>query len=97
KKDQAEKERINLAALKDAATAEVQRLKDVEADRLKDESVRTALIAEQARRKRELGAKKLLSAPPPTIPVPVDPANPLADAAGSIGGDSSDDAPPTGV
>ena len=98
KKDQAEKERINLAALKDAATAEVRRLKDVEADRLKDEAVRTALIAEQARRKRELVAKKLVSAPPPTTPVPVDPTNPLAgDGAVPIGGDSSDDAPPTGV
>ena len=97
KKDQAEKERINLAALKDAATSEVQRLKDVEADRLKDEAVRTALIAEQARRKRELDAKKLLSAPPPTTPTPVDPTDALAGAAVPIGGDSSDDAPPTGV
>jgi peptidoglycan LD-endopeptidase LytH len=97
KKDQAEKERINLAALKDAATSEVQRLKDVEADRLKDEAVRTALIAEQARRKRELDAKKLLSAPPPTIPTPVDPTDPLADGAVPVGGDSSDDAPPTGL
>ena len=50
KKDQAEKERVNLASLKDAASAEVQRLKDVEADRLKDEAVRTALIAEFAER-----------------------------------------------
>ena len=97
KKDQAEKERINLAALKDAASAEVQRLKDVEADRLTDEGVRTALIAEQARRKRELDAKKLVSAPPPTTPVPVDPTDPLAGGAVPIGGDSSDDAPPTGV
>ena len=98
KKDQAEKERINLAALKDAATAEVQRLKDVEADRLKDEGVRTALIAEQARRKREVDAKKLLNAPPPTTPVPVDVTDPLAgNAAVPIGGDSSDDAPATGV
>ena len=46
RRTQAEKERANLASLKDAASAEVQRLKDVEADRLKDEAVRTALIAE---------------------------------------------------
>ena len=98
KKDQAEKERVNLAALKDAASAEVVRLKAVEADRLKDESVRTALIAEQARRKRELDRKKLLSAPPPTIPTPVDPLNPVAGATPVAAlGASSDDAAPTGV
>ena len=98
KKDQAEKERVNLALLKDAASAEVQRLKDVEADRLKDESVRTALIAEQARRKRELDRKKLLSAPPPTTPAPIDSTNPVAGATPVAAlGSSSDDAPPTGV
>ena len=67
KKARAEQERSNLAALKDAATAEVQRLKDVEADRLKDDAVRVALIAEQARRKRDADRKRLLSAPPPTV------------------------------
>ncbi len=41
-------------------------MKDVEADRLKDEAVRTALIAEQARRKRETDRKRLLNAPTPT-------------------------------
>ena len=102
KKAQAEQERTNLASLKDAATAEVQRLKDVEADRLKDEAVRTALIAEQARRKREADAKKLLSAPTATTPVQVDltggdPA--AADAAvDDNGGDSGGDSgAPTGV
>jgi peptidoglycan LD-endopeptidase LytH len=89
KKDQAEKERVNLALLKDAASAEVKRLKDVEADRLKDEAVRTALIAEFAARKRELERKKLLSAPPATTPTPVDPVA----GASSIGGDSGDDDP----
>ena len=98
KKDQAEKERVNLALLKDAATAEVQRLKDVEADRLKDEAVRTALIAEQARRKRELDRKQLLSAPPPTTPTPIDSVDPVAGAIPVAAlGTSSDDAPPTGV
>ncbi len=101
KKGQAEKERVNLASLKDAASAEVQRLKDVEADRLKDESVRTALIAEQARRKRETDRKKLLNAPTPTIPTPVDS---VPDASGKNaapaddnGGDSGDAVAPTGV
>lgn len=97
KKDQAEQERVNLAALKDAATAEVQRLKDVEADRLKDEAVRTALIAIEASRKRDKDRKRLLSEPTATIPVPVDPAaNDAGDpTAGDNGGDSGD--PTTGV
>jgi peptidoglycan LD-endopeptidase LytH len=95
KKDQAEKERVNLATLKDAASAEVQRLKDVEADRLKDEAVRTALIAEYAARNRELTRKKLLSAPTATTPA-IDATNPIAGAS-PIGGDSGDDAVPTGV
>ena len=101
KKDQAEQERINLASLKDAASAEVQRLKDVEADRLKDESVRTALIAEQARRKRETDRKKLLNAPAPTIPTPVDSvpgsAGKNAAPADDNGGDSGGDSAPTGA
>jgi peptidoglycan LD-endopeptidase LytH len=88
KKAEAEQERINLAALKDAAEAEVQRLKDVEADRLKDEAVRTALIAEQARRKRDEDRKKLLSAPAPTLPT----VDPSADPTGDAGGDSGDSA-----
>ena len=91
KKDQAEKERVNLASLKDAAAAEVQRLKAVEADRLKDEAVRTALIAEFAARKRELDRKKLLSAPPATTPTAADPA--AGPGASAIGGDSGDDSP----
>ena len=99
KKDQAEKERINLASLKDAASAEVQRLKDVEADRLKDEAVRTALIAEQARRKRDADRKKLLSAPTVTMPAPVDTskAAPAAAPLDDNGGDSGDNLAPTGV
>ena len=102
KKDQAEKERANLASLKDAASAEVQRLKDVEADRLQDEAVRTALIAEQARRKRDADRKKLLSAPTPTLPAPGDPASgdPTTVDTGDAtdnGGDSGDLAAPTGA
>ncbi len=102
KKDQAEKERINLASLKDAASAEVQRLKDVEADRLKDDAVRTALIAEQARRKRDADRKRLLSAPTVTTPAPVDTAtaNPTAAPVDDLGGDSGNSGnnlAPTGV
>src|SRR4029079_4136082 len=103
KKAQAEQERTNLASLKDAATAEVQRLKDVEADRLKDEAVRTALIAEQARRKREADPKRLLAAATATTPTQVAPAggDPVAAnaAVDDNGGDAGDDsgAPPSGV
>lgn len=99
KKDQAEKERINLASLKEAASAEVQRLKDVEADRLKGEAVRTALIAEQARRKRDADRKRLLSAPTVTTPAPVDASksNSAAAPAEDLGADSGDDLAPTGV
>ena len=98
KKAQAEQERVNLASLKDAASAEVQRLKDVEADRLKDEAVRTALIAEQARRKRDADRKKLLSAPTPTTPALIDPsASDTATAPSDNGGDSGNSFAPSGV
>ncbi|HEX3090521.1 MAG TPA: hypothetical protein VHQ23_17840, partial [Ilumatobacteraceae bacterium] len=99
KKDEAVKERANLAQLKEAASSEVQRLKDVEADRLKDEAVRTALIAEQARRKRDTDRKQRLNAPTPTVPTPTDSVPDSAatpsDAGGDAGGDLSDDAPAT--
>ncbi|MEO7372113.1 MAG: peptidoglycan DD-metalloendopeptidase family protein [Ilumatobacteraceae bacterium] len=102
KKDQAEKERVNLATLKDAATAEVQRLKDVEADRLKDDAVQKALVAEQARRKRDTDRKRLLSAPAPTVPAPAittpgDPSTPASSSTASPGDDSGDGVAPTGV
>jgi murein DD-endopeptidase MepM/ murein hydrolase activator NlpD len=97
RKEEAVKERENLANLKDAASAEVQRLKDVEADRLKDEAVRVALVAEQARRKREADRKQLLNAPAPTVPAPEDSSgDPSASAIGDNGSDSGDDSP-TGV
>jgi peptidoglycan LD-endopeptidase LytH len=92
KKDQAEKERANLAVLKDQASAEVQRLKDVESTRLKEEGVQDALIAEQARRQRDKDRKKLLDAPTAepvtttTGPTAATPVNAPADD----GGDSGD-------
>ena len=98
KKSQAEKERVNLASLKDAASAQVVQLKAVEAGRLKDEAVRAALIAEQARRKRALDAQKLLRAPPPTTVAPIDSTSPVAAATPVAAvGASSDDASPNGV
>jgi peptidoglycan LD-endopeptidase LytH len=100
KKEEAIKERANLAQLKDAASAEVQRLKDVEADRLKDEAVRTALIAEQARRKRDLDRKQRLNAPTPTVPTPGDStagsATSTNDNGGDAGGDNGDAGGDTG-
>jgi murein DD-endopeptidase MepM/ murein hydrolase activator NlpD len=91
KKDQAEKERANLALLKDQATKEVQRLKQVEADRLKDENIRKALIAEQERRQRDKDRKKLLDGPTPAAPTPV--ATTVPDAATTS---ATNPAPPTG-
>jgi murein DD-endopeptidase MepM/ murein hydrolase activator NlpD len=91
KKDQAEKERANLAVLKDQASAEVQRLKDVEAGRLQDEAVQNALIAEQARRKRDADRKKLLDGPTRSPDAPSDTvvADPGA-APPDNGGDNGD-------
>ena len=78
-------------------------MKDVEADRLKDEAVRTALIAEQARRKRDTDRKKLLNAPTPTVPAPGRsgrPGDPTTGDTGDAtdnGGDSADVAATTGA
>ncbi|MGZ4671780.1 MAG: murein hydrolase activator EnvC family protein [Ilumatobacteraceae bacterium] len=90
KKDQAEKERANLAVLKDQAAAEVQRLKAIETDRLKDQAVRDALVAEQARRKRDTDRKRLLDAPTPEAVAPIDttvtmPGNAASDNSGDSG------------
>lgn len=99
KKEQAEKERENLASLREAASAEVQRLKDIETERLKDQAVRDALIAEQARRKRDEDRKKLLDGPTPAAPSPVDTtipgSNPVAapTAPSDDNGDAGDFAP----
>ena len=92
KKAQAEKERANLAVLKDQATQEVQRLKQVEADRLQDENIRKALIAEQARRQRDKDRKKLLDGPTPAPAIPVDTTVPDAPAtAAATGSDDGGD------
>jgi peptidoglycan LD-endopeptidase LytH len=91
KKVEAEKERANLAVLKDQASAEVQRLKDVESNRLKDQAVRDALVAEQARRKRDTSRKQLLDAPTPVAVSPIDTTVTLpGNAPTANGGDSGD-------
>ncbi|MEY2524418.1 MAG: peptidoglycan LD-endopeptidase LytH [Ilumatobacteraceae bacterium] len=87
-KVQAEKERTNLAVLKDQATTEVQRLKDVEATRLQGEGVRDALVAEQARRIREAGRKALVAAPPPVAISPASDTAPIPGVRTAGGSDS---------
>ena len=86
-KAQAEKERANLAVLKEQAATEVRRLKDVEAARLQGQGVRDALIAEQARRIREAGRKTLVAAPAPAA---VSPASDTAPISGDSALDGSD-------
>ncbi len=55
---EAESERANLESLQKTAEEEVQRLKDVEEERLKDEQVRLALEAELRERQRQEDAKR---------------------------------------
>ena len=88
-KAQAEKERANLAVLKEQAATEVRRLKDVELAKLRGQGVRDALVAEQARRIREAGRKALLVAPPAA-------ASPASDAA-PISGDPALDGSESGL
>lgn len=88
KKGQAETEQANLAVLKAQASAEVQRLKGVEAVRLKERGVQDALIAEQARRKHDADRKRLLEAPIPGA-LPTDVTAAAGDVAPDGGGDSA--------
>ncbi|MGB8860703.1 MAG: hypothetical protein WCC60_15700 [Ilumatobacteraceae bacterium] len=50
KRDETEQQKANAAALRDEATAQVEHLKEVEAQRLKDEAVKKALQAEERKR-----------------------------------------------
>jgi len=61
KRAETEQQKATAATLRDAATAEVERLKDVEAQRLKDEAVKKALQAEERARaaQAEADAAKL--------------------------------------
>jgi murein DD-endopeptidase MepM/ murein hydrolase activator NlpD len=58
----AEAARDELERRRDQALAEVERLKEVEAQRLKDEAVRKALAAEEAERRRQAEAEAAASA-----------------------------------
>lgn len=90
KKEQATKERANLAVLKDQASAEVVRLKQVEDARLQEQGVQDALIAEYARRKRETDRKRLLDAPTPE-PASTATTVPTTAATGAAAPDDSGD------
>ena len=68
---EAEAESANLEQLKEQANAEVERLKEVEQERLKDEAVRAALAAEQAERARRAAQQAATASdtiPPDTTP-----------------------------
>ena len=68
----AQTEKANLAGLRDQANAEVERLKQVEAQRLQDEAVRKALQAEEAERARRAAALAKQTLPVSTTPVASD-------------------------
>ena len=57
KRDETEQQKANAAALRDKATAEVEHLKVVEAERLKDEAVKKALKAEERARAAQAAAE----------------------------------------
>lgn len=66
KQQETEDQKAALATLRDKATAEIENLKKVEAKRLKDEAVRNALAAEEARRAAQAAAEAA-KAPETTI------------------------------
>ena len=82
KRDETEQQKATAATLRDQATAEVQHLKEVEAERLKDEAVKKALKAEERARAAAAAAQQ---------PVPV--STESADGGTEIDGGS--DAPQT--
>lgn len=78
--ERAERERTNLAQLRDNANAKVEKLKQVEAQRLQDEAVRKALQAEEAARARREAALRAQQPQPAASP----------GASGGGGGDDDD-------
>lgn len=82
KRAEAEQAKASAAALRDAATAQVQHLKDVEAQRLKDEAVKKALAAEEAARAAKAAAEAAKQAQSTTTEAGFDPAG--ADGGGGV-------------
>lgn len=64
-----EAQRANAIALRDQAIAEVENLKDVEAERLKDEAVRKALAAEERTRAAEAAREEAARQAAPTTTI----------------------------
>ena len=81
KKKETEQQKANAAALRDKATAEVDHLKQVEAQRLKDEAVQKALQAEERARAAKKAAEDAAKAAPDTTVAPP-PAGNDADGGG---------------
>ena len=77
KRDETEQQKATAATLRDQATAEVEQLKEVEAERLKDEAVRKALQAEERARAAAAAEQE---------PAPVSPES--ADGATDVDGGS---------
>ncbi|MEN9645639.1 MAG: hypothetical protein RL238_2308 [Actinomycetota bacterium] len=74
KQAEGEAQKATAAALRDQATAEVERLKEVEAQRLKDEAVKKALAAEEAARAAKAAADAAKQASSTTLEEGFDPA-----------------------
>ena len=81
KQKETEQQKANAAALRDKATDEVQHLKEVEAERLKDEAVKKALQAEERARAAKKAAEEAAKAAPETT-VEAPPAGNDADGGG---------------
>ncbi len=73
KQQEAETQKATAAALRDQATSEVEHLKAVEADRLKDEAVKNALAAEEAARAARANADAAKAAASTTTEAGFDP------------------------
>ena len=82
KQAEGETQKATAAALRDQATAEVERLKEVEAERLKDEAVKKALAAEEAARAAKAAADAAKQASSTTLEEGFDPAG--ADGGGGV-------------
>ncbi len=93
KQVETEVQRASASVLRDKATAEVDNLKDVEAERLQDEAVRKALAAEERTRAAQAAQEAAQAAPTTAlgefddIDAPsVEPANPTIEAEVGSGG-----------
>jgi murein DD-endopeptidase MepM/ murein hydrolase activator NlpD len=75
KQQEAEQQKATAAALRDQATAEVEQLKIIEAQRLQDEAVKKALVAEEAARAAKAAADAAKAAESTTTEAGFDPSS----------------------